>query len=138
MTTKHKNKTFTTFITTVFGSLGLHRFYLYGSRDVWGWLHLVTLPLSVLALALWPDQQKLFLFTLFIASALIAILEALVTGLMPDEKWDAQQNPHSGEKSESTWLIALIIVFSVGLGAIGLIGTIARTFDLLFTGGSYG
>ncbi|QRX84777.1 hypothetical protein JQN73_04195 [Glaciimonas sp. PAMC28666] len=138
MTTKHKNKTFATFITTVFGSIGLHRFYLYGAKDVWGWIHFVTLPLSLLALGLWPDQQKLFLFAPFIASELIAILEALVTGLMPDEKWDAQQNAHSGKKSESTWLIALIIVLSVGVGAIGLIGTIARTFDLLFTGGSYG
>lgn len=138
MTTNHKNKTFTTFITTVFGSIGIHRFYLYGAKDVWGWLHLATLPLSLLAFTLWPDQQKLFVFAPLIASALIAILEALVTGLMSDEKWDAQQNVNSGKKSESTWLIALIIVLSVGVGAVGLIGTIARTFDLLFTGGSYG
>ena len=138
MTITHKNKTLTTFIATVFGSIGLHRFYLNGGKDMWGWLHFVTLPLSILALMLWPAQQKMFLLALLLISALIAILEALVTGLTPDERWDAEHNAGSGKKSESSWLIAVILVFTVGAGAIGLIGTIARTFDLLFTGGAYG
>ncbi|PUA20178.1 hypothetical protein [Glaciimonas sp. PCH181] len=138
MTTAHKNKTFATFITTVFGSIGLHRFYLYGAKDMWGWLHFITLPLSLLALALWPEKQHIFLFAPLLISALIAVLEALVTGLMPDEKWDALRNAGSGKKSDTTWAIAVILVFTVGLGATGLIAAIARTFDLLFTGGLYG
>lgn len=138
MTTAHKNKTFATFIATVFGSIGLHRFYLHGAKDIWGWLHFITLPLSLAALALWPDQQHIFLFAPLLISALIAVLEALVTGLMPDEKWDALRNPGSGKKSDTTWVIAVILVFTVGLGATGLIAAIARTFDLMFTGGLYG
>ncbi|KAF3997871.1 NINE protein [Glaciimonas immobilis] len=138
MTTTHRNKTIATLITAIFGSIGLHRFYLHGAKDVWGWLHFISLPLSLLALAIWPTQQKLFLFAPLLISALIAILEALITGLMPDEKWDLRLNGGSGKKSESTWILAVIIVLTVGVGAIGLIGTIARTFDLLFTGGSYG
>ena len=34
-----KSKTLATWIALVGGSLGLHRFYLFGLRDAWGWLH---------------------------------------------------------------------------------------------------
>ncbi|MQR00143.1 NINE protein [Glaciimonas soli] len=138
MTTPHKNKTLTTFLATVFGGIGLHRFYLNGMKDKWGWLHFVTLPLSLLAWLIWPDQQKMFLFLPLFISALIAILESLIIGLTPDEKWDAQHNVASGKKSASTWILAVILVLTVAVGATGLIAAIARTFDLLFTGGAYG
>ncbi|RYE78204.1 MAG: NINE protein, partial [Oxalobacteraceae bacterium] len=32
----HKNKTLATLLALLFGSIGLHRFYLYGRRDLWG------------------------------------------------------------------------------------------------------
>ena len=34
----YKSKTLATWIALFGGSLGLHRFYLYGPRDIWGWL----------------------------------------------------------------------------------------------------
>jgi len=34
----YKSKTFATWIAVLAGSLGLHRFYLHGFRDRWGWL----------------------------------------------------------------------------------------------------
>ena len=33
-----KNKTLTTWLTLLLGAFGLHRFYLYGSRDAIAWL----------------------------------------------------------------------------------------------------
>ncbi|MFC5473443.1 NINE protein [Paraherbaspirillum soli] len=139
MTPAHKNKTLATFLATVFGSLGLHRFYLRGMKDYWAWLHFATLPLSLLAYFLWrQDQQIAFLFAPLVISGLIACLESLVIGLTPDEKWDPQYNANSGKKSDSSWFIVLLVVLTLGVGAIGLIGAIARTFDLLFTGGAYG
>ena len=33
-----KSKTLATWIALIGGSLGLHRFYLHGFRDPWGWL----------------------------------------------------------------------------------------------------
>ncbi|NCW85089.1 MAG: NINE protein, partial [Oxalobacteraceae bacterium] len=42
-----KNKTLTTWITLLFGSLGLHRFYLYGSRDAIAWLMPIPTALGV-------------------------------------------------------------------------------------------
>jgi hypothetical protein len=73
-----------------------------------------------------------------VASALAGFLEALVIGLTPDDKWDTRHNPASAHKSGSGWPLALVLVLTVGVGAVGLIATIARTFDLLFTGGAYG
>jgi hypothetical protein len=69
---------------------------------------------------------------------LCGFLEALVIGLTPDEKWDAKHNPTSGKKSESHWVLALILVLTLGIGAMSVIALLARSFDLLFTGGAYG
>jgi TM2 domain-containing membrane protein YozV len=139
MTRSHKNKTLATFTATVFGSIGLHRFYLKGLQDIWGWLHLATLPISMLAYLFFrQNQQVTFLFGPLIISGLIACIESLVIGLTPDEKWDAQYNADSGRQSDSSWFVVLLVVLTVGIGAIALIGSIARTFDLLFTGGAYG
>ena len=35
----YKSKTLATWIALVGGSLGLHRFYLHGFGDRWGWLY---------------------------------------------------------------------------------------------------
>tara|TARA_Y100000296_G_C5118018_1_gene228866 strand:+ start:214 stop:816 length:603 start_codon:yes stop_codon:yes gene_type:complete len=135
---RHKNKTLTTFLATVFGSIGLHRFYLHGGRDRFGWLHILAIPLSLALMAAQPDAPKLFTGLPFVLSALIACLEALVLGLTPDDKWDARYNTGSGKNSESHWILALILVLTVGLGAMGVIALLARSFDLLFTGGAFG
>ena len=116
MTTRHKNKTFTTFLAAIFGGLGAHRFYLHGKRDKWAWMHVLLFPLSVFA----------------------GFIEALVIGLTPDEKWDETHNRDSGRKSDSGWPLAVLLVLTFGGGAVALIAAIARTFDLLFTGGAYG
>lgn len=83
MPTPHKNKTFTTFIAAVFGGLGIHRFYLYGRKDLFGWLHWLTLPVSLLAIALLGNLNPMFAGMLFILSILSGFLEALVIGLTP-------------------------------------------------------
>ncbi len=134
----HKNKTLATLLAIVLGGFGIHRFYLYGLRDVWGWLHLVTVPVS---LAIWfaaPEQQLLFVGGLFVVSALAGLLEALVIGLTPDQRWDANHNPASGRQSSSGWPVILLLILAMASGTTGLIAAIARTFDLLFTGGAYG
>jgi TM2 domain-containing membrane protein YozV len=116
VTTPHKNKTLATFFAAVFGSLGVHRFYLYGKKDIWAWVYVLLFPLSVFA----------------------GFVEALVIGLTPDDKWDGKHNHGSAQHSESGWPLALLLVLTFGGGAIALIAAIARAFDLLFTGGAYG
>ncbi|OWW19126.1 NINE protein [Noviherbaspirillum denitrificans] len=116
MTTVHKNKTLATFLAAIFGGLGFHRFYLYGKKDRWAWVHVLLFPLSIFA----------------------AFIEALMIGLTADEKWDETHNRDSGRKSDSGWLLVILLVLTFGGGAIAVIAAIARTFDLMFTGGAYG
>lgn len=135
---KHKNKTLTVLICLLFGSLGAHRFYLYGKRDNLAWLHFMSLPVSLLISKLYFNLNFFITFGPWMLSFLISILMCLVLGLKSDEHWDAQFNRHSGTQSASSWPLAILLVFSVGLGAISLLFVMARGFDLLYTGGAYG
>jgi TM2 domain-containing membrane protein YozV len=139
MTTKnHKNKTLSVLICLLFGSLGAHRFYLHGKRDNIAWLHLISLPLSILLSKLYFNLNSFVTYAPWMLSFLISILMCLLLGLKSDEHWDAQFNQDSGQKSASSWPLAILLVFSVGLGAISLLFVMARGFDLLYTGGAYG
>ncbi|MFZ6642463.1 NINE protein [Undibacterium sp. TC4M20W] len=136
--TPHKNKTLATLLAALFGAIGLHRFYLGGKKDKWGWLHFITLPISMVIHYFYFGKPEIVQYSFLLVSFLIAILETLVMGLTPDEKWDARHNSKSGKTSESNWPLALLLVLTLAVGAFALIATIARTFDLLYTGGAYG
>ena len=138
MTARHKNKTFATFLAMLFGGIGLHRFYLHGLGDRWGWLHLSTLALSGIAIGRWFEQPLLLTAAPLVLSVIIGLLTALVLGLTPDDKWDDAHNPRSGRQSHSGGWLALILVLTTGVSAVVLIAVLARTLDLLFTGGAYG
>ncbi|MET3105342.1 hypothetical protein AAKU67_001090 [Oxalobacteraceae bacterium GrIS 2.11] len=134
----HKNKTLAALLATFGGAIGLYRFYLAGRQDKWGWLHVASLPLSLCIFLLAKNTHPFFAFAPLILSTLIGFLASLVIGTMSDEKWDANFNPTSSEPSQSDWPLALLLVFTLALGAGSLIAVIARSFDLLFTGGLYG
>ncbi|MBB3119435.1 NINE protein [Pseudoduganella violacea] len=138
MPISHKNKTFATLLAFLLGGVGLHRFYLRGMRDPWGWLHAASLLASLLVFLAWPQADWFFQLLPLILSMLVGFLEALVLGLMSDEKWDARFNPDSGKQSDSRWPLALILVLTLMVGAGCMIATLARLFDLLYTGGAYG
>lgn len=135
---RHKNKTFATLLASVFGGFGLHRFYLRGLRDFWGWAHLLTVPMSLPALWIEDVSQSALAAAPFVISMLAGFLEALVIGLTADEKWDAIHNKTSGRLSSSGWPVVLLVVFTMGFGTIAMIAAMSRMFDLLLTGGSYG
>ncbi|MFZ6751474.1 NINE protein [Undibacterium sp. Ren11W] len=138
MQKKHKNKAITSFLASILGSIGVHRFYLAGANDKWGWLHLASLPLSLILSRHFFNLPLLATMSPFVLSFLASILEALVLGLIADEKWDAKYNLNSGQQSDTSWPLALSLVLTVGLGAMALIAVLARSFDLLYTGGAYG
>lgn len=138
MLLRHKNKSFSTLLAAVFGGIGLHRFYLRGAADRWGWLHVASVPATAFAVWWGVGHQVFFQSMPLILSMLAGFLEALVLGLIPDPQWDQRYNPSSGKASESHWPLALLLVLTLGLGATGLIAVIARTFDLLLTGGAFG
>ena len=134
----HKNKTLVTFLAATLGGLGVHRFYLCGWRDKWAWLHLCCIPITLAAISLGWGHQLFFQSSALWLSILCGLLEALVLGLIPDEQWDRRYNPGSSRVSASAWPLALLLVLTLGFGATALIGVIARSFDLFFTGGAFG
>lgn len=134
----HKNKAFTSLLAFLLGMLGAHRFYLHGVTDRWGWLHAAALPASLALRQLLPGADWFYQLLPLTISALIGFLEALVLGLMPDDKWDGRYNAGSGRLSDTGWPLAVVLVATLMLGAGTLIATMARLFDLLYTGGAYG
>lgn len=138
MSRPHKNKTFATFLALLLGGLGAHRFYLRGSVDKPGLLHVMSIPISGLIYGLAPDANWFFKALPIVLSYIAGFIEALAIGLTPDEKFDAAFNAGSGKANTSNWVLAVLLVATMMVGAVATIGTIARVFDLLYTGGAYG
>ncbi|MCM0044167.1 MAG: TM2 domain-containing protein [Burkholderiaceae bacterium] len=138
MNAAHKNKTLAALLSFLLGAIGLHRFYLRGAGDLWGWLHFASLPASALLVAAFPEWPLLATASPLALSALAASIETFVIGLMPDDKWDATWNPASGRQSDSRWPVAFLMVANLFYGATLLLAVLARAFDLMLTGGAYG
>ena len=84
-----KSKTAATWLALVGGTLGLHRFYLYGFRDRLGWLFFVPTLLGWQGVqrmqTLGVDDRLAWLLTPWLGVTLsIAMLSAIVYGLTPD------------------------------------------------------
>ena len=135
---RHKNKTVATFLALVMGWAGVHRVYLRSARDTWALLHLASMPASTLVLLLAPHANIYYQLLPMIVSFLAGLLEGLVIGLLPDEKFDIRYNAGSSRQSASNWPLALILVGMMLVGTTALIATISRLSDLLYTGGAYG
>jgi TM2 domain-containing membrane protein YozV len=138
MSNSHKNKTFATFLAVILGAVGAHRFYLRGALDRLGLIHVTCLPITGLVVGLAPDANGFFTALPILVSAVAGFLQALILGLTSDEKFDAAFNAGTGKKSDSSWVLAVLLVVTMMIGTTTLIGTMARLFDLLSTGGAYG
>jgi hypothetical protein len=138
---QHKNKTLATALAFLFGGLGIHRFYLKRGADRLGVLHLCSLPAAGLVYGLGRGPNPFWVLLPLFISCIVGFVEALVIGLTPDDQWDAKHNPapnSAGRASRSNWVLALLLVLTLLVGATALIATIARLFDLAYTGGAYG
>lgn len=136
--TQHKNKTVASALAFLLGGLGVHRFYLKGSVDRIGLLHVCCLPVAGLVYGVGRGPNPFWVLLPILVSCIVGWIETLVIGLTPDEKWDASYNPGSGRTSASNWVVVLILVLTTLLGATAVIATISRLFDLLYTGGAFG
>jgi TM2 domain-containing membrane protein YozV len=135
---RFRSKTLTAALAFFFGSLGAHRFYLYGARDLFGWAHIVGTLIGVpgFLLLMATERASLLGWVLVVPGAislLAAFLAAIVYGLRPDEKWDAQFNAQHAERySESGWTVVFIVIFSLLIGAFLLMTGLAFTFQTYF------
>jgi hypothetical protein len=138
MASNHKNKTFATLLALLLGGLGAHRFYLKGSTDRLGLLHVCSVPVAGLVYGLGRAPNPFWVLLPLLVSYCAGFIEALVIGLTPDEKWDAKYNAASGARSDSGWIVVVLLVATMLVGTTVVIATISRMYDLLYTGGAYG
>lgn len=127
-----RSKTLATWLALLGGPLGLHRFYLHGLGDLHGWL----LPVPT-AVGLWglnrvaefgQDDRLAWLLIPVLGFTVVAtMLQAILYGLTPDERWNARHNPGTpAEQAPRTgWLTIIGIALALLVGAGVLMATIA-------------
>ena len=125
----NKSKTLATWIAIAGGTLGLHRFYLHGFRDLPGWLHplptLIGLYGVMRARALGQDDHLAWVLMPFAGATITAsMLCAIVYGLASEDKWNARFNA-GRTGSPSGWGAVLGAMVALLVGAGVLMATIA-------------
>ena len=131
---RERSKAVATWLAVLGGPLGLHRFYLHGGGDVFGWLH--PWPSLVGAYGFWrlrqlglDDVAGSRLVPLLGAMVAIGMLAAVVIGLTPAERW----RPRWGERGAGTgWATVIGIVVAFAVGATATMATIAYTAQRYF------
>jgi hypothetical protein len=135
-----KNKTLTTYLALIFGTLGAHRFYLKGLADKWGWLHLLATSTGLYGIrrmmVLGQDDRLAWLLMPFWGASLAAAcLSAIVFGLMDKAKWNATYNPAAPADTaagDSSGLGIFAVILALLLGATALMSVIAFTGQRYF------
>ena len=136
MSAGYKSKTLATWVALGGGALGLHRFYLHGFRDAWGWLFPWPTLLGLIGVQrmreLGQDDRLAWLLIPLLGGALsVAMLCAIVYGLTPDERWNARHNPQ-GPPHTSGWSVVFGVILALMLGAGVLMATIAFSAQRYF------
>ncbi|AHI73791.1 NINE protein [Burkholderia thailandensis] len=134
---RFRSKTLTALLAFLFGSLGAHRFYLYGWKDLAGWAHLLATIVGIPGFLLLAASGRAAALGWWLAvpgaiSLLAAFLAALVYGLRADDKWDAQFNAETGRHSRSGWGVVFVVIFSLLIGAFLLMTGLALAFQTYF------
>lgn len=132
----YKSKTLATWLALLGGTLGLHRFYLYGQRDTLAWLH----PLPTLAGLMGVQRMRdlgqddrlawvlLPLLGLMLAQTALC---AILYGLSADLRWDARHNPGATAR-QTAWGPVLGAIAGLVIGATALMATIAFSAQRFF------
>lgn len=136
---RFRSKTLTAALAFFFGSFGAHRFYLYGRKDLAGWAHLVATLIGIPGVLLLIASERAATFAWWLAvpgavSLFVGFLAAIVYGLRLDDKWDAQFNASTDEKSHSGWTVIFIVIFSLFIGTSLLMASLAISFQTYFEG----
>ncbi|MDQ2734340.1 MAG: TM2 domain-containing protein [Pseudomonadota bacterium] len=130
-----RSKTIATWLACAGGSLGLHRFYLYGGRDRWAWLHLV--PTLIGAYGFWrlrelgtDDRLGTELVPLLGVMLAVTMLVAIFYGLMPDARWNARFGDASARPSGGMTILGVCL--ALAFGATAAMATLAFVVERYF------
>jgi hypothetical protein len=130
---KNKNKTLAAWLAVLFGSMGIHRFYLRGLGDWIGWLHPMAAALGwwgVERVQLYGQDDKLswMLIPFLGASIAAACLAAIVYALSDRPKWNRWFNAGADEEAAAgatNWFTILALVLALLMGTIAFMGSLA-------------
>jgi hypothetical protein len=125
----YRSKTLATWLSIFGGAFGLHRFYMRGLGDMLAWLHIVPTSLGLFGmqrLETFGQDDPLVWWLLPVLGLMISqgMAHAIVYGLTPDERWDAQHNP-GYPTTPTAWGPILGVILAVMLGAGVLMSSIA-------------
>jgi hypothetical protein len=135
-----KNKTLATWLSIGTGTLGLHRIYLFGWRDPWGW---AMAFLSLLGLYGYERAQSMglddpliwFLLPVLGLTITASALNALYWGLMPQTRWNGLYNPSADPEhraGRTNWFTVIALVLSMMIGTTALLSSLAYGFQRYF------
>jgi len=136
MSQNYKSKTIATWLALLLGSFGLHRFYLYGLSDKWGWLHpwpslLGLYGVQRMDLLGQDDRLAWMLIPILGLMIVSATLTGIIYGLTSDADWNAKHNPGQAIRA-SGWAVIIAVIASVMVGGICLMSTIAFSAQRYF------
>ena len=136
-----KNKTLSAWLTVLGGPLGLHRFYLFGLSDLIGWALPIPTALGMYGLmrarGLGVDDHLSWLLIPLLGFVIAACsINAIVYGLMSQDKWNARFNAGASEQEagagSSNWLTIVAVISALMLGATALMAALAYSFQRYF------
>jgi hypothetical protein len=135
-----RNKTLASWLATLGGSMGLHRFYLRGLGDWIGWLH----PLAA-GLGWWgvervqqhgQDDKLAWVLIPFLGASIAAgCLAAIVYALTERSKWNQWFNPGTDDEARAgatSWLTIGALVLALLLGTTAFMGSLAYGIQHFF------
>ena len=135
-----KNKTLTAWLSFIGGTLGLHRFYLYGFKDWLGWL--LPIPTALGIYGIYRVQQyglddpwSWVLIPLVGFTYAGCAYTAIYYGLMQPEKWNGQFNPQAASDApagQTGWPTVFALALSLAVGTAVLTASIAFSFEHYF------
>ena len=135
-----RSKTTAAWLAFLGGPLGLHRFYLRGFGDLFGWLLPIPTALGLYGIervqAYGQDDTLSWLLIPLLGFTFAGCaLTAIVYALMTREKWNARYNPglpEDAKQGATHWGTIFAIVVSLMVGTGVLMASIAFSFQRYF------
>jgi hypothetical protein len=135
-----KSKTIATWLAFLFGIFGIHRFYLKGLGDRWGWLHVPFALAGIVGLMRFQnlgqnDVAAWILMPIFGATLGVACLTAIIYALTPKEKWNAIHNPGAAADAapgQTHWGTFLGLALALLIGSTSILSSFALSFKAYF------
>jgi hypothetical protein len=134
--TPARSKALAAWLALGLGTLGVHRLYLHGWRDVWAWLHLLPTALGAAGVVRLrnlgqDDRWGTLLAPLLGAMLTLAMGFAIAYALTPDDKWAARHNPGTVPVA-TAWAPVLAAALALLLGGTALMATLTYSIQQFF------